>query len=30
MEELLKTLDPDLVLVEAFMDDKKIELYARK
>jgi len=26
----LKTLDPDLVLVEAFTDDKKIELYARK
>ncbi|ACR80482.1 MULTISPECIES: transposase family protein [Kosmotoga] len=30
MQELLKTLDPDLVLVEAFIDDKKIELHARK
>ncbi|WP_237697517.1 transposase family protein [Kosmotoga olearia] len=26
----MRTLDPDLVLVEAFTDDKKIELHARK
>jgi len=30
MEGLLRTLDPDLVLVEAFTDNEKIELHVRK
>ena len=29
-EEVLKTPDPDLVLAEAFTNDKRIELHARK